>query len=156
VQSFTTSREAKECIIAHLLEDTTRQGTELSETEWKMLYFSETGWTLPDMDEVSEVFDRDYNRDEYELKIGELAHRCFAHLRRTNRVAYRDLMQAEGVLKQEDHYLYVLINYDGVFGEPGPPTPWWLDRLKLVLTAAGVIITIMAGTAIVQAIFGFK
>jgi hypothetical protein len=66
------------------------------------------------------------------------------------------MMQAERVLKQEDHYLYILINYDGVFGEPGPRTPWWVDRLKLVLTAVGVISVLFAGIATIRAIFGFK
>jgi hypothetical protein len=144
MQVFATVREAKEFLIGQLLIDAERQGTELSEVERKMMYFSETGWTLPEMDEVSEAFGRDCNRDDYELKVGELAHRCFAHLRRTNQPAYNAIMQAERVLKQEDHYLYVLINYDGVFGEPGPRTPWWVDRLRLVLTAAAIIAALIA------------
>ena len=38
----------------------------------RMLYFTETGWTLPDMKQVSSDFDRDYDQGEYEQKIGGL------------------------------------------------------------------------------------
>ena len=31
-----------------------------------MLYFSETGWTLPDIREVEEAFGREYDMSEYE------------------------------------------------------------------------------------------
>jgi len=37
-----------------------------------MLYFSETGWTLPDIAEVSTAFDRDYNQVAYEAKIAAI------------------------------------------------------------------------------------
>jgi hypothetical protein len=33
-----------------------------------MLYFSETHWTLPNIAEVNEQFDAEYDQDEYEEK----------------------------------------------------------------------------------------
>jgi len=55
-----------------------REGVPLSDVERKMLYFSETGWTLPDMREVNEEFERDYDESEYEQKIATLARRIEA------------------------------------------------------------------------------
>lgn len=37
-----------------------------------MLYFSETGWTLPDIATVSEEFERDCDEDQYERKVAGL------------------------------------------------------------------------------------
>ncbi len=33
-----------------------------------MLYFSETAWTLPDIREVNNEFDKNYHQNEYERK----------------------------------------------------------------------------------------
>ena len=51
-----------------------------------MLYFTENYWTLPDMMEVNEAFDRDYDTAEYEKKIAQLVRHARArncHLRLT-------------------------------------------------------------------------
>jgi hypothetical protein len=49
-----------------------REGVAFSDAERKMLYFSETAWTLPDIWDVSDKFDRDYDQDLYERKISGL------------------------------------------------------------------------------------
>jgi hypothetical protein len=72
VGEFRTVRVAKEYLVGKIVEEAKRQGVALSEIERKMLYFSETDWTLPDMMTVSAEFDRDYDQDEYERKIGGL------------------------------------------------------------------------------------
>ena len=36
-----------------------------------MLYFSETAWTLPDMAEVNQEFDSNYDQGEFARKIPE-------------------------------------------------------------------------------------
>jgi len=46
---FTSAREAKEFLVAKIAEEAQREGVPLSEVERKMLCFSETGWTLPDI-----------------------------------------------------------------------------------------------------------
>ena len=61
MQTFSTPREAKEFLVSRIVAEAQREGVPLSEIERKMLYFSETGWTLPDMMEVDEAFDRDYD-----------------------------------------------------------------------------------------------
>ena len=59
---FHSAREAKESLALRIAEQAQRDHVQLSEVEQKMLYFSETDWTLPDMTEVSEEFDRDYDQ----------------------------------------------------------------------------------------------
>ena len=53
---FARPREAKEFLVARIVAEANKEGVPLSEVERKMLYFSETDWTLPDIDEVSEAF----------------------------------------------------------------------------------------------------
>jgi hypothetical protein len=47
-----------------------------SDVERRMLYFSETAWTLPNMMAVSRDFDQHYDQHEYESKIGQLIQRA--------------------------------------------------------------------------------
>jgi hypothetical protein len=65
-------RGAKEFLVGRIAAEAAREGAPLSEVERKMLYFSETGWTLPDMMQVNEEFDRNYDQNEYEQKIAGL------------------------------------------------------------------------------------
>jgi hypothetical protein len=69
---FPTTRDAKEYLIGRILAQADKDVVSLSDVERKMLYFSETGWTLPNMMVISEDFDRNYNQNEYEAKIGEV------------------------------------------------------------------------------------
>jgi hypothetical protein len=107
VTSFRTIRAAKEYLAGKIVEEAKREGAPLTEVERKALYFTESGWTLPEMMVVSAEFDRDYDQDEYEQKIGGLVQWLLA----------RDQAQADqqawddAVLKlsDEDHSVLVLI-----------------------------------------------
>ena len=63
--TFSSAREAKEYLIQRIVLQAQRDGISLSEIESKMLYFSESYWTLPEMPEISQEFDRDYNQGEF-------------------------------------------------------------------------------------------
>src|SRR5437762_3834413 len=71
------AREAKEFLISKIVAEAQRENAPLSETERKMLYFTESGWTLPDITQVNEQFDREYNQDEYEKKIARIIGRAY-------------------------------------------------------------------------------
>lgn len=86
-----------------------REGVPLSEVERKMLYFSETAWTLPDMAEVSDAFDREYDQAEFEQKIGKLIRNLCTNARARNQEEFEAWNEALRTLSQEDHYLLVLI-----------------------------------------------
>jgi predicted dithiol-disulfide oxidoreductase (DUF899 family) len=129
-----------------------------------MLYFTETGWTLPDMKEVSAEFDRDYDQDEYEAKIAGLIQ---SYLRRTqteNEEEWDDWTKAAEKLAEEDHYLTVMI--DAVPASGGRLRRWLPafvdnalqrehgDRLRLWLTALICVFGVYALSALLTWIFG--
>ena len=68
-----------------------------------MLYFSETAWSLPDICEVNEAFERSYDSGAYETKIASLIKNCVQHLRKQDTRAFEAWKQAVRTLKQEDH-----------------------------------------------------
>jgi len=47
MKAFHSGREAKEFLIGELVGEAQRENMPLSEVERKMLYFTESGWTLP-------------------------------------------------------------------------------------------------------------
>jgi hypothetical protein len=110
VRTFANTREAKEFIVSRIVLQSSLEGISLSDVEKKMLYFSETGWTLPDMDEVSDVFDRDYDQALYEQKIGALARSFCTEARKDDPDEFEAWNEAVRTLRQEDHYLLVLID----------------------------------------------
>jgi hypothetical protein len=108
VVHFKTVRDAKDFLAGKIVEEAARVGVPLTEVERKMLYFSETGWTLPDMREVSSAFDRGYDQGEYEQKISGLATSLQARL--DGEQAKEAWARAIEKLSQGDHYMLVLIN----------------------------------------------
>ncbi len=139
--TFTSAREAKEYIIARIVDEADREGTPLSETERKMMYFTETASTLPDMLKVNEAFERDYDQAIYEAKIGSLARKAWGHaIDAEEDEPWKD---AIGLLRREDHYLLVLL--DAGKANKGS---FLMDRLKLLLTALLVIALMLVGFAL--------
>jgi hypothetical protein len=109
VQTFATARDAKEFLVSRIITQSQREGVPLSEVERKMLYFSETAWTLPDIREVNDAFDREYNQAEYEQKIGRLIRNHCTNARGDNREEFDAWTEAVSAIRREDHYLLVLI-----------------------------------------------
>lgn len=105
---FRTIREAKDYLAGVIAEEAERDGTPLTEVERKMLYFSETGWTLPDMRQVSSEFDRDYDQDIYEQKIALIIRRIETGFTDECREEQLRWGQAFEKLGEGDHYLLIL------------------------------------------------
>lgn len=105
---FKDSREAKEFLIKEIVAQSALDGVPLTEVERKMLYFSETHWTLPDIMEINRQFDSGYDSDEYEEKIAQLIRHA---RRRAFKADWRnsDWSDAIDLLNKEDHYLLVMI-----------------------------------------------
>ena len=130
---FKTIREAKDYLTGKIAAEAEREGAPLTEVERKMLYLSETDWTLPDMKEVSEEFDRDFDQGEYELKIGRLVREIEA--RDEARSGQELEAWDEAVLKlcDGDHYLLGMID-EAHFQKESSPSRWgrlgpWLPTL---------------------------
>lgn len=132
-------REAKEFLVGRIAAEAAREGVPLSEVERKMLYFSETGWTLPNMMEVNEEFDRDYDQDEYEQKIAGLIRNFERRARAENKEEWNAWTSAVRTLSEEDHYLLVIINLPKTKASVRPPG----DLLKLILTALAVVAVLL-------------
>jgi hypothetical protein len=141
VQTFATARHAKEFLVSRIIAESQREGVPLSEVEGKMLYFSESGWTLPDIAEVNDAFDRDYDQAKYEEKIGTLIHTFCAEARKNNRDEFDAWQEAVRTIRGEDHYLLVLI----AAAEQSPrPSMSWARFLKLSAIAFATACVILA------------
>src|SRR5207247_10799973 len=91
-----------------------RENVPLSEVERKMLYFTESGWTLPDIMKVSEDFDREYDQAKYEQKIAKLVTKANRRIRKGSREDYDRWWAAIRFLQREDHYISVMIRLAGL------------------------------------------
>ncbi len=96
-----------------------------------MLYFSETGWTLPDIAAVADEFDAHYNQPEYEERIAGLIRNARKRAREVGREESAAWLDAIRTLEKGDHYLLVMID------RAGRVRPRF-DLLKLLATAFAV------------------
>lgn len=140
VQPVDKTREAKVFLASRIAEEADREGIPLTEIERKMLYFSETGWTLPDMSEVKFTFDRDYDRGLFESRIRRLIRRARSRLMDRDREEYEKWKWAIEELRDQDHYVLALI-------AAAPPTG---EVTRLVITALVIIGVILVALFLVS------
>jgi hypothetical protein len=108
-----TSRGAKEYLIARILLQAKMEGVPLSEVEGKMLYLSETGHKLPDMEVVHDAFERYHDIQEYEERITGLIRGLLERDQASDPKALKAWDQAVRKLGREDHYVLSLIQTSG-------------------------------------------
>ena len=125
---FDNAREAKEFLISRIADQAQRDGVPLSEIERKELYFSESGWTLPDIINVNEAFERDYDQDSYEKKIKKLVREARYRARKEAPQDVKSWSDAIRILRKEDHYLSVML------GHPTAPRHPFVDLIRAVGT----------------------
>jgi hypothetical protein len=101
---FHSAREAKEFLASQIAEQAQRDKVQLSIIEQKMLYFSETDWTLSDMSMISQEFDRVYDQDQYEEKVTTLVRHAYKRALKGHRDDYENWRSAIRLLSREDHY----------------------------------------------------
>jgi hypothetical protein len=130
-RNFHSVQEAKEFIAASIADQAQRDGTPLSEIERKMLLFSEVGWAPPDIMEVNDEFDRQYDQNDYEKKISTIIKHLDRRLQKDSPAEYDDWKSAVQYLKPKDHYVNIMIQQAGV-----RPTG---DRLKLWATGFALV-----------------
>lgn len=161
---FDTIQKAKDFLATRIADEAVRENVPLSETERKMLYFSETDWTLPDMAKVSEEFDRDYDQDDFERKIAGLVSKIAAR-HHENIQEEESWNAAVEKLAKGDNYLTVLIqsSYPGAPAGNGflptlsePAVRPSHDRLKLWATAFAIVFGILGAMALGNWLLGPK
>ncbi len=118
-----------------------------------MLYFSETDWTLPGMLEINAEFERDYNDSEYESKIAGLI-RNIEVRDADDEQEMRTWEQAVEKLSEGDNYLSIML--DPSFTPEGQTVRPPHDRLKLWLTAFGIVFGTFGLIGLLNWVFGPK
>ena len=138
MKAFHSGQEAKEVLISQIVEQAQRENIPLSEVERKMLYFTESGWTLPDIMKVSEDFDRDYDQAEYERKIAKLFTKADRRVRKSSGDDYDRWWAASRFLQREDHYISVMIRLAGLRRRG--------DQLRLFVTGLAIVTCLLVWT----------
>jgi hypothetical protein len=138
-------REAKVFLASRIAEEADREGIPLTEIERKMLYYCQTGWTLPDMPEVKAAFDRDYDRALFESRMRRLIRRARSRLMGGDRAECETWQWAIQELRGQtqrgqDHYVLALI-------AAAPPTG---EITRLVITALVIIGVILVALFLVS------
>lgn len=135
MKAFHSGREAKEFLVSNIVAEAQFENIPLSEVERKMLYFTESGWTLPDIMQVNEDFDRDYDQNEYERKIAKLVRNVDRRIKKDSRENYDEWWAAIRFLQREDHYISVMLRLAGLRPRG--------DQLRLFATALGIVTLIL-------------
>jgi hypothetical protein len=100
---------AKQFLISKVIEEAGIEQVSLSEVEKKMLHFTEVHPSLPDIYEVNTEFERHYDTDEYEAKIARLLKNARDRDRESSGGREQDWKDALDALKNEDHYILVMV-----------------------------------------------
>jgi len=135
--SFKNSMEAKEFLVYRIVKEAERRHVPLSETERKMLHFSESCPTLPDMAEIAERFESECDDEKYEKKISKLARSAYRRDRKESPETARLWKEAIKVLQKEDHYILVMLDVPRSAGDV-----WKLILTALVLVALGLSVIV--------------
>ena len=111
---FKDDHEALDFIAARIADEAQRDGVPLSEVERKMLYFSETAWTLPDIWTIGDEFDLNFEQSAYEKKISKLIKKAVARALKQNHEEFEAWTAAIHHLNKNDRYLNVMIKQAGL------------------------------------------
>jgi hypothetical protein len=128
--------EAKQFLVSRITEEASRRHVRLSELERKMLYFSEGYPTLPDIMEMNEQFEAEYDSEKYEEKIKKLSKNAFRRDQRESPENIPLWREAVKVLNKEDHYILVMLDVPRSLA----------DLAKLA--AAGVVVAVLGVAAV--------
>jgi hypothetical protein len=133
------AEQAKDFLISQIIEEAHRQSVPLSDVERTMLYFTESQETLPDIHEVNEQFENEYDDADYEKKIASLLRNAYQRIRKESPEGERRWKQAIAALRKEDHYLLVMLDQS-----LQPASDFW----TVVAWATGIIICLFVMLAL--------
>ena len=133
-QSF-SERDAMAFVTTELADEAVRAGEPLTETERRMLYFSESGPDAPEFADVVDAFGRECDDSEYERRIGDLIR---AARKRADPAKATTWSAALERLKASDNYLCVILGQTyGFSPETGLS---WRGAFAVVVLIAGFVI----------------
>ena len=99
---------AKQFLISKVIEEAEFEQVSLSDIEKKMLHFTEVHPTIPNILEINEEFEKNYDSDEYEEKVTRLLKNARDRDSQSNSTLdqqWKDTFQA---LRDEDHYILIM------------------------------------------------
>jgi len=103
------TKQAKDFLVQQTAEQAARENVPLSETEKKMMYFTESDATSCSSPvELNEEFEAQYDTTEYETKLSRLLHHAYDRLKLEDPEGKRTWDQAIRTLRKGDHYFLVL------------------------------------------------
>jgi hypothetical protein len=146
-RTFHSVQETKEFIASAIAAQAQRDAVPFSEIERKMLLFSEAGWAPPDIMEVNDEFERQYDSDEYEKKVSTLIQHLDKRLQKENAAEYSNWKSAVKYLRSKDHYINVMIEKARLHA----PGDQWKLFLSALAVAAGLI-----GLSLIAARYNFQ
>lgn len=129
------AQQAKEFVVSQVVEQAQRENVPLSEVERKMLYFTETEETLPDIWEVNAQFENECDDAEYEKKIASLLRKAYQRIRKESPEGERRWKQAIADLRKEDYYLLVMVDQS-----LQPESDFW----TVVAWASAIVVCLLA------------
>jgi hypothetical protein len=135
VSLFHNAREAKEFLVSRIVEQAQHERVPLTDVERKMLYFSETGWTLPDMGTASDEFNQVCDQGRYEEKIAGLVSGAYKRALHKRGDECDRWWSAILLLGKQDHYVVVMIRKAALRPRG--------DQLKLLGAAVGIVLFIV-------------
>lgn len=138
---FCSMQSALDYLAGRIAAEAELEGAPLSETERKMLYFSEVTPTLHKIRTVSAEFDRTCDEDVYEQKISTLAEKIRVLDTEQDHEAQAAWDEAIETLTQGDFYVSVLLSPS--LSDQSKTRPRH-DGLKLWLTAFSIVFAAMA------------
>ncbi len=103
-----TAQEAKDFLVAQVVQQATMEGAALSDVEKRMMYFTESEDAIEDPSALNEEFEAQYDTGEYERKISGLFRAAYKRLRKENPIGVEKWKEYVRFLKKGDHYILVL------------------------------------------------
>ncbi len=143
--------KAKRFLSNRIVDQAKRENVALSEIEISMLGFAELSAT-PKEREAAAIFERDYDDEQYETKIGALIQNVRKFDKESGKAAIWE--QSLAALADEDMYLLVILQKAGI--QDPKPTPWFLPDWKVLRAFMPTIILVAAGILVAFTPLGTK
>jgi len=131
------AQQAKEFVIAQVVEQAKRENVPLSEIERRMLYFTESYDPPPDIVETNDEFERDYDSADYEKKIAGLLRNARERNKKESPEAATRWKQAVADIRKEDHYLLVMLD-QSANSSGGFEDFYWVFGIALIIMVVGL------------------
>lgn len=134
---------AKQFLISQVLHEADSSHVQLSEVERKMLYFTESYPSLPDLQAVNAEFERECDADEYEDKVAKLLRNARARTSQSTPSEDQHWKEAIDALRKEDHYIMVMVGLAFGYGSASNTQHRFRDFLIYIVVGIAVVLTLL-------------